>query len=166
MLWNIGGVKNCIVANKYKLQLDIAVAESKNLYAGYKDGVGQYNERNELGFWTKVKTKKEPNWKEYEFRSSGLDMFLFEDALIGITTNRWERQIAKVRRISSGLEDKHKALRNNESLYDEKNTIKRIKEKTESFGGETEGFDKQKKAIDLEIGKSRKKEKKILKKRW
>lgn len=166
MLWNIGGVKNCIVANKYKLQLDIAVAESKNSYAGYKDGVGQYNERNELGFWTKVKTKKEPNWKEYEFRSSGLDMFLFEDALIGITTNRWERQIAKVRRISSGLEDKHKALRNNESLYDEKNTIKRIKEKTESFGGETEGFDKQKKAIDLEIGKSRKKEKKILKKRW
>ena len=93
-------------------------------------------------------------------------MFFFEDALIGITTNRWERQIAKVRRISSGLEDKHKALRNNESLYDEKNTIKRIKEKTESFGGETEGLDKQRKAIDSEIGKSRKKEKKILKKRW
>lgn len=166
MLWNIGGVKNCIIAYKYKIQLNRVVSESKSSYAGYKNGVGQYNIRNGLGFWAKVKTKKEPNWKNYEFHSSGLSMFSIADALSGITTDRWENQITKVSKINTGLGKKHKALRNNESLYEEKYMINRIREKMEDFNEETKGLDKSIKALDSEIVKSRKKEKKILRKRW
>lgn len=166
MIWNIGGVKNCIIANKYKMQLDTAVSESKGSYAGYKDGVERYNTRNGLGFWTKVKIKKEPNWKKYEFRASGLDMFILEHALLGITTNHWKTQIVKISKINSNLVDKNNALKNNESLYKEKYTINRIKEKSESFGRKTGDFDKNREKLDLKIEEGRKTEKKILKKRW
>ena len=166
MLWNIGGVVNCVAANKFKLFLDKVVSETQGSYDDYKDGIEKYNVRNGLGFWSKVKTKREPKWKKYEFGATGLEMFALENALLGIRTKHWERRISKVSKISSNLGDKHSALRNNESLYEEKDMISRIREKNDSFGGSTGNFDEQRSAINFQIDKSREREKKILKKRW
>lgn len=165
MIWNIGGIVNCIVANRYKMELDRVLAESKQSYGDYKDKVGQYNIRNELGFWTKIHTKREPNWNRLGFNSSGLNMFSFEDALFGVNTLDWERRISKMSRINSGLSDKHSALDNNSSLFEEKELIGRIIEKSDGIDANTDIFTKQDKILNTEIASSRKKERKILRRK-
>ena len=166
MMWNIGGVINCVIANKYKVLLDKALHESKGSYDYYKDGVDHYNRRNSLGFWTKIRIKKEPRWKKYEFELAGLELFSLGHALWGISTDRWEKKLLKVSRINSNLDDKHSALENNESLHEEKQMISKISGKMESLGRSTDNFDRQKNVIDAEIDRNKKLEKKILKKRW
>jgi len=165
MMWNIGGVVNCIVANKYKIQMDCALNEGRQSYGDYKEKVEEYNTRNKLGFWTKIRSKGEPNWKRLRFNSSGMDMFCFEDALVGVSTAGWERSLSKMKRINSGLSDKHGALDNNASLFEEREMIGRIKNKIDNIGVSTENFDKQEKSLNNEIVISRRKERKILRRK-
>ena len=165
MLWNIGGVVNCVVANKYKKQLDKAVLECRQSYSDYKGKVREYNTRNELGFWTKIRTKKEPNWVALGFGSSALGMFALDKAILGISTLEWENNLAKMRKINVRLSDKHDALDNNSLLLEEREIIGRIKHNSVKIGGRTDIFSNQEQTLDKKIESNRKKERKILKRR-
>lgn len=165
MLWNIGGVVNCVVANKYKKKLDKAVLECKQSYNDYKGKVGEYNTRNELGFWTKIRTKREPNWGTLGFDSSALGMFALDKAIPGISTLEWENNLLKMREINARLSDKHDALDNNSSLLEEREIIGRIKHNSVKIGERTDIFSNQEQTLDKKIKRNRKQERKILKRR-
>lgn len=165
MFWNIGGVVNCIVANRYKVYLDTTLKNNYELYDAYKEKVEKYNTRNQLGFWTKVRAKKEPNWYRLGFNSSGLQMFCIVDAFFGVSTIVWEQNISKLKKINANLFDKHGALDNNYSLYEEKETIDRIRNKNNDMGGSTDFFGKQEEMLNNKIESNRKKEIRILKRR-
>lgn len=165
MFWNIGGVINCIIASRHKAKLLEIISYGKNVYEEYRNKVKEYNQRNNLGFWIKVRIKKEPNWFDLGFNTTGLDMFSFGDALFGINTSQWVRKEERLNQIISNLYDKHDALDNNESLINEKNMIDRIKDKSKIIGATTYALDEQEKEVNMLINKSRKVEKKLLKKR-
>ena len=165
MLWNIGGVVNCVVASKYKRVLDDFASINKQFYEEYRDKIEKYNTRNNLGFWTRVHTSKEPNWEKMIFDSSGLKMFYIEEAIFGIDITEWEKNITRLDRMYTRLLDKNNTLDKNENLFDEKETIGRIKNKSKSIQLDTVKLEEQERMFDSKIKRNRKNEKKILKRK-
>lgn len=165
MIWNMGGVVNCVVANKYKKKLERTLKEARESYSVYIGKVGAYNECNELGWFSKIRIKREPKWEKFEFASSGIEMFSIEKALEGVETLVWEKQLSEIDRINSRLNDKHLALDSNYSLFEEKETIGRINDKSRKLGIDNDTFEMGKRSLYNEIKRNRKKGKKILKRR-
>lgn len=92
MLWNLGGVVNCAIASPYRDRINEKVRVGRYSYDSYAGDIDGYNIRNGLGFFTKIRKRKEPNWKRLSFNYSALEMFYLEDALVGIDESQWERK--------------------------------------------------------------------------
>lgn len=58
MMWNLGGVKNCIIASAYRAKLNNLISRVNSEYDKYSSGVDRYNARNGLGFFNKVRKKE------------------------------------------------------------------------------------------------------------
>ena len=134
-------------------------------YEEYRDKIEKYNTRNNLGFWTRVHTKREPDWGKMRFDSSGLKMFYIEEAIFGIDITEWEKNIKRLDRINIRLSDKNNTLDKNENIFDEKEIIERIKNKSKSIQIDTVKLEEQERMFDSKIKINRKNEKKILKRK-
>lgn len=169
MLWNLGGVVNCAIAGPFRDRLNEKVRSGRDSYGSYAEDVEGYNIRNGLGFFTKVRKKREPNWKKLGFNYSALEMFYFEDALVGIDSSQWERKEKKLNKINNKLNDKndvlYDVLKNNKRIHDEKDSLDRIRVKAKSAGLDTSGYDVLRGKLEIVRKKNVKKEKGILRKR-
>ena len=165
MLWNLGGVVNCAIASLYRDRLNGKVNVGRYSYGSYADDLNEYNRRNGLGFFTKVRKKKEPNWKKLGFNYTALEMFYFKDALVGIDSSQWDRKEIKLNKINSRLDDKLGALDSNRSIHEEKSTIDRIRVKAKSAGLDTLGYDASSEKLESVKNKNVKNGKGILRKR-
>ncbi|MFR6592094.1 hypothetical protein [Catenibacterium sp.] len=169
LLWNLGGVKNCLIASPYKEELDKAILSGHDEYNKYAAEIDEYNKRNNLDFFTRVRIKREPNWNKWGFNSSGYEMFEFGNALAGLefsTIVRWEKNEERLREISKKMYDKHEAVISNAALHDEKDLIDKIVKKKQESGLYKGNIDCQKGKINGEIQENMKKEKKILRRRF
>lgn len=166
MLWNLGGIINCIVADKYKKQLCMALDNTQRYYYEYKEKVLEYNSRNQLSFWSKVPVQNEPNWYRLAFNSSGIEMFDIIKALVGVYTAGWEIKISELNRINESLKDKHGVLDGNNMLFKEKKAIERISNKSDEIKQKTETFSAKEEIVNKKILNNRKAERKILKRKW
>ena len=126
MIWNLGGVINCIIANPYKQRLERKSGDLKILYEEYTEGLQIFNRRNGLGFFTKVRGKKRPNLNGFKFDSNGVEMFFLENAIFGVDISKWERKEKKAEKKLKSVMDKNKALEVNSSLHEEKDIVARI----------------------------------------
>lgn len=165
MLWNLGGVANCIIAGPYRKRLNEKINTGRGSYGSYAGDIGEYNDRNKLGFFTKVRKKREPKWNELGFDSGALQMFNFWDAVLGISSQQWDNKEKKLDRINSRLNDKNSALYNNRSIHEEKACLHRISGKAGEAGLDTTGYDKSGRTLEKVRKKNVKKEKKVLRKR-
>lgn len=164
-LWNLGGVKNCIMANAYKNVLDSRVKNGREMYDLYSAGVDVYNDTNNLTIFGKARTKKRPKWEKMEFSESGLEMFGLINAIFGIDTDRWQNNVEKLTRINSRLLDKNQAIVSNLNIREEKNSLERIVGKNNKMKVDNHGLDKQISVLEKKRKKGLKKERKILKRR-
>lgn len=165
MIWNLGGVENCVKASPYKKKLS-DLCEVINLeYDDYSEGVDRYNSRNGLGFFSKVRKKRKVNTAWYNFNSSGLDMFTLEYALFGVSTLGWEKNIEMLYRKISRISEKKDAIYADEIISDEYERISNIKRKNLEIGY----VDKKNDIILAELNDKKKsgikKQKKILRRR-
>lgn len=165
MLWNLGGVVNCVIANAYKSKLNSGVSLGKTSYDAYVDEVENYNSRNNLDSWRKVKIRKEPDWEMLGFNSSGVEMFYFENAILGINTLYWERSELELNKINTRLDEKHRALYNSKAMYEEKELLNQIISKDKEVGVNTSSKEEQVKILNAVRRKNIKKEKNILRRR-
>ena len=167
MLWNLGGVVNCVIASSYRERLNSKVREGIDLYDLYSKDLEKYNERNELGFFTKVKKKREPIWEILDFNYTALQMFYFEYAFVGINELVLYIKERKLNEINRKLYDKNNALHSNLSIHEEKDSINKIVNKAKLGGLEDLNFDYAGAKENLEIMRKKniKKEKHILRRR-
>lgn len=164
MLWNLGGVKNCIIASSYKSALVKLGARLNAEYNDYSSGVDRYNTRNGFGFFTKVRKKRRPNLMWYSFNSTGLDMFVIEDALLGVSTADWESKIEKLNSKIGKLMDKNDAICADETISEERSVFKNIRNQNRELGIYDPSHDLIINNLDEKKKTGIKKQKKILKK--
>ncbi len=165
MMWNLGGIINCAIASPYRDRINGKVIEGRYSYDLYAGDIDGYNKRNGLVFFTKIRKKKEPNWKRLGFNYSALEMFHLENALVGIDVSQWESKENKLNKINNKLNDKNDALNNNMRIFDEKNSLDMIRAKAKSVGLDTSVYDTSRDKLEILRKKNIKKEKGILKKR-
>jgi hypothetical protein len=125
MIWNLGGIINCVTASEYKMQIDSGIAKEKAAYQQYVVDLKNYNLDNDLNFFHKVRKKREPFWEGLEFCDSGISMFELEIALRGIDTDKWDENIKELERINSRIGEKQQVFFENKSFHEEKNMIAR-----------------------------------------
>lgn len=166
MMWNIGGVVNCIIAGRYKKKIDKLLQATKENYIIYKEKLNQYNKRNDLKSWTQISLKKEPNWDLMRIKESGIDFFEVRMAILGISLFKlkWERDISKLNQINSRLRDKQNAIDSNLLLHKEMEVVTRIERNERKIGieGNTKAI---KEKLLSKIKESKKKIKKILRRK-
>lgn len=165
MLWNLGGVVNCIVASPYRDRINGKVDVGRYLYNSYIDDLDGYNEKNDLGFFSKVRKRREPNWKNLAFNYTALDMFCFKEALVEISSLQWDRKESELDKINSSLSDKLDALDSNQSIHEEKSALDRIRSKAKSVGLDTSKFDASSESLEVVRKKNVKSGKVILKRK-
>lgn len=165
LLWNLGGVVNCAIASPYRDRLNYKVNAGRYSYGSYADELNGYNERNSLGFFSKVRKKREPNWENLEFNYTALEMFYFDNAILGIDSSEWDRKESKLDKINSRLSDKLGALDSNRSIHEEKSTIDIIRTKAKSAGLDASGYDESSRKLESVRKKNVKNGKGILRKR-
>ena len=165
LLWNLGGVINCIVAEEFEDKIRDAIWEGQELYQQYSTGVDYYNEKNELGFFTKVRKKFPPDWAQFEFHPDGIKMFGFSNALFGIETIALEQRLDKMKKINANLESKQKAIDGNKGLHEEMDMLCEVASKKEKNGEPIDRYEKGYEKLQREKKEKMKKEKKILKRR-
>jgi len=165
MLWNLGGVANCVVASGYRDRLGSKINAGRYTYGAYADDLNDYNERNGLNFFTKVRKKVEPNWKRLDFNYTALEMFYFENAITGIDFSKLDKKESKLDKINSRLNDKLCALDSNRNIGEEKSAIDRIMLKAKSAGLDISGYDASSVKLESVRKKNVKNSKSILRKR-
>lgn len=165
LLWNLGGIINCVIASPYRDRINEKVNVARSSYDSYANALESYNSRNNLGFFTKVRKKREPNWEKLGFNYSALDMFCFVDALIGINTSKLDKKEEDLNNINSNLEDKNSALYNNWSINEEKDVINRIGVKAKTTGLDSLNYNATSEKLDVVRKMNVIKEKKILRKK-
>jgi hypothetical protein len=165
MLWNLGGVINCIIASGYKRKLEMDISYGIESYISYADEVDQFNKRNNLGFWSKVRVKREPRWQDLEFDTSGIEMFYIENALCGVNSYIWNKKVKKINKINTRLKEKNNALESNQTLYSEKESLDRVISKNNTAGIITNGLENSVEKLDGAVKRNRKKSRRILKRR-
>lgn len=164
MMWNLGGVKNCIIASPYKSALARLGARMNAEYNDYSSGVDRYNNRNGFGIFTKVRKKRRPNLMWYSFNSTGLDMFALEDAFLGVSTADWESKIGKLNSKIGKLMDKNDAIYADETISEERSVFKDIRNQNRELGIYDPNHDLIMNNLDDKKKTGIKKQKKILKK--
>jgi hypothetical protein len=167
IIWNLGGIINCVIASPYKMRLDNAVSKGMYSYDDYADEVSNFNNRNNLNLWNKVKTKKEPNWQRLDFDMSGVELFGLEKSLFGIGSDiyRWNKNESNLNRINGRLEDKNNALMSNQAIYKEKENVDRIGAKTKFIGVNIDDIDASSENLSAKLKNSKTKAKKVLKRK-
>ena len=113
MLWNLGGVINCAIANWYKNQINTLVSKATVAYNDYAALVREYNEL----YSEHIKIAKEPDWNDYTFYSDSMDRFVFKNAIIGEcdTWEMWGKKIIMISNISSNLDNRVSTIIQNTS---------------------------------------------------
>ena len=128
MIWNLGGVINCVIAEWYKKEINTAIANADETYDIYIQLVRKYDDI----FSEKVRMKtKEPKWNDYRLYVIGLDMFIFKDAITG-KFDMWqtfEKNLEEIVNILSVLNERISIATNHISaLQNEKQELYRITE--------------------------------------
>lgn len=165
MLWNLGGVMNCIVASPYRDRLNGKVDVGRYSYDSYIGDLYEYNVRNGLDFFSKVRKRSEPNWEKMAFNYTALDMFCFKEALVGISSSQWDRKESEIDKINSCLSDKLDALDSNQSIHEEKSALDTIRSKAKSVGLDTSKFDASSESLEFVRKKNVKNGKVILRRK-
>ena len=129
MMWNLGGIKNCIIASPYKAKLDNLVSECKLAYRQYSCGVDEFKVSNGTDALSWVYKKKEPDWDSYDI--DGLGMFCVEVALIGMDRWYWDYKVAKIESLNKELDIKNQVLNSDISIKQEVEMLENIKSKTD-----------------------------------
>lgn len=165
MMWNLGGVKNCIIASAYRAKLNNLISRVNSEYDKYSSGVDRYNARNGLGFFNKVRKKRKVNLAWYGFNSSGINMFALEDAVFGVSTSVWKTKVGKLNKKISRISDKNDAIFADETISDERRRFNDVKKMNREMGYYNPDYDKISVELDSQKKKGIKAQKKILKKR-
>ena len=165
MMWNLGGVKNCIIASAYRAKLNNLISRVNSEYDKYSSGVDRYNARNGLGFFNKVRKKRKVNLAWYGFNSSGINMFALEDAVFGVSTSVWKTKVGKLNKKISRISDKNDAIFADETISDERRRFNDVKKMNGEMGYYNPDYDKISVELDSQKKKGIKAQKKILKKR-
>lgn len=167
MVWNLGGIINCVIASPYKIRLDNAVSKGMYSYDDYAGQVSNFNNRNNLNLWNKVKTKKEPNWQRLGFGMSGVELFGCEKSLFGISNDiyRWNKNENNLNRINGRLDDKNNVLMSNQAIYKEKENVDRIGAKAKFMGVNIDDIDASSENLGAKLKNSKTKAKKVLKRK-
>lgn len=165
MIWNLGGVVNCAIASPYRSRLNAKINVGQDSYGSYAGDLDEYNQRNSLGFFSKVRKNREPNWEKLRFNYTALEMFYFENAFIGIDSSQLDNKENKLDKINSKLSNKIDVLDSNRSLFEEKNTIDKISLKAKTAGLDTSGYDESREKLEAVRKKNVKTGNSILKKR-
>ena len=165
MMWNLGGVKNCIIASAYRAKLNNLISRVNSEYDKYSSGVDRYNARNGLGFFNKVRKKRKVNLAWYGFNSLGINMFALEDAVFGVSTSVWKTKVGKLNKKISRISDKNDAIFADETISDERRRFNDVKKMNREMGYYNPDYDKISVELDSQKKKGIKAQKKILKKR-
>jgi hypothetical protein len=123
MIWNLGGIINCVIAAAYKKRLDSGIENGKAAYQQYVVDLKNYNLDNGLNYFRKIRKKWEPFWEKHEFHGSGIAMFELKKAFRGIDTDEWDRSINELDQINSRIGEKQQVFLENKSLQEEKNML-------------------------------------------
>jgi hypothetical protein len=163
----LGGIINCVIASPYKIRLDDAVSKGMYSYDDYADEVSNFNNRNNLNLWNKVKTKKEPNWQRLGFGMSGVELFGCEKSLFGISNDiyRWNKNENNLNRINGRLDDKNNALMSNQAIYKEKENVDRIGAKAKFIGVNIDDIGASSENLGAKLKNSETRAKKVLKRK-
>ncbi len=165
MLWNLGGVVNCIIASPHRNTLNSKISAGIVLYNKYSGGLDVYNENNGLGFFKKVRKKKAPDWKKLGFNYTALDMFQFDIAINGIDVLQFEIKEQKLDEIINDIDDKNDVIAGNSRIHDDKVRIDKIYEEAKSMGVDLSECGEIGKDIEIINGKNIKAGKPILKRK-
>lgn len=165
MCWILGGIKNCMVASLYMSSLHREITSATQSYGHYFTEVDELNASNNLGFFSKVRKKKEPNWNKYRFNETDLNMFSISTSFQGIDTDRWEKNIKKVKKYNYRLNENISAINIDTSLREELDILKRVIHKREEINADNPDLSEQKDKLNCKKKKNLKQIKKILKKR-
>lgn len=165
MLWNLGGVKNCIIASPYRSEIENLAYRVNDEYDKYSSGVDRYNSRNGFGFFTKVRKKRRVNLIWYSFDSSGVSMFALEDAVFGVNTADWKFKVQKLNEKIDKISDKNAAIYADESISDECRRFSDLKKRSREMGNYNPDDDEISIELDNRKKKGIKTQKKVLKKR-
>lgn len=165
MIWNLGGVLNCIIASPYRDRLNNKVNAAQHSYGLYAHDLNDYNKRNGLGFFSKVRRKSEPNWRNLVFNYTALEMFDFDKAIWGIDSSELTIKEGRLDNINSRLSDKLGALDSNRSIHEEKSMLERIRGKAKCAELDVSGYDESSGKLESLRKKNVRTGKGILKKR-
>lgn len=165
MIWNLGGVRNCIIAAPYQRKIYELVFKINKDYKSYSSLVDEYNNANGFSFFSKVRKKREPNLNKYGIDLSGLSMFKMEYAIYGIKTDLWERDIIKLNEKIGNIEDKIRVMNNDKIISNERNRLENLGEKSKQIGYDNQEHKIIMEKLNMKKKKGIKLQKKVLKRR-
>lgn len=169
IIWNLGGVSNCIIASPIRKCLNSKVEETKQRYNEYYQKLKEYNERNQLGYWTKIKVKKAPDWERMGFHYTALWMFIDSNAIVGVDFSECERKLSELNEMAERLNEKLLALHNNDTNHQEMKELNKMINRQKKLGRDVTKENQRLQDCEVEMKINMKKEKKVLKrglKRW
>ena len=167
IVWNLGGVINCIIASPYKERINEATSLGEKSYGKYAKEIKEYNQRNDLKLFSGVRRKWEPRWGWLDFNFSGCELFSIEKALLGIgyLVERWEKNETKLNNINSGLKVKRDVIKENIGAHEEKKMVGDLIKDRKEFGLQSKDMEQNQDKLNEKIKGNLKAEKRILRKR-
>ena len=129
MMWIIGCVRNYDTAIKQINETQQKINEGKLSYNNYSNGLEEFNSANNLGFFSRVRKKREPNWQKYNIKYNMEDIFGFGSALLGIDSSEYNRKSDKLNKCNTNLSGKNNAIESDRTLRHEKNALEKYMER-------------------------------------